>query len=575
MSSGLRKRLAVFKKPLTSSPVSDIRVLHAEDERRDGEEEEEDHEHVFVKEVDDALSESLSRSFSSISEHSSGSGDAEDDSEHEHEHDRGTEAPNANGPTSIQQEQPPKNPTQSPKFEATRSSSRGPSKSLPSAIRRGTNSLRPVQRTRSGSSSASSSGSWLGYDLSIIVALVSPIGNILTGNDHIRNILLLLFLIYYLHQLVEVPWNLYLASIPSENLFSPSEVTDPAKLAAYAELRSLEIFYLVLTVVSPFLGGSLLKYVATAISGDPASLSWFSTSLFVLATGIRPWSHLAERLKNRSRALKALVEQQDLDGQPDDEEDPKVEIDREISDLRGKFDLVDKRLTDLDVSSSREWDDLADAIDAIELGVRKYQSESNKKAKEWDARIGVLETYVLDLHSKDRKTRIHEKETYLRGVKLRAVFWDVLALPWTVSALTWDATRSVARQLGLSMERSVSATEKGKISPTTPTPSHGKFRSHTLETIVEEDQESQDQDKEDAAVNDRYGCVGSDSSHTLVAEAAAISATKDRADIDVLDLVSTLALRLLHFAFSPLIFLNHVLSTLLELPRSVFHAIIH
>lgn len=53
------------------------------------------------------------------------------------------------------------------------------------------------------SSSVSSSSSWLGYDLSIIVALVSPIGNLLTGSDHIKNIFLILLLIYYLHQLVE------------------------------------------------------------------------------------------------------------------------------------------------------------------------------------------------------------------------------------------------------------------------------------------------------------------------------------------------------------------------------------
>jgi hypothetical protein len=48
-----------------------------------------------------------------------------------------------------------------------------------------------------------SSSRWFGYDLSIIVALVSPIGNMLTGGDHVKNILLLLLLVYYLHQLVE------------------------------------------------------------------------------------------------------------------------------------------------------------------------------------------------------------------------------------------------------------------------------------------------------------------------------------------------------------------------------------
>ena len=43
----------------------------------------------------------------------------------------------------------------------------------------------------------------LGYDLSIVVALVSPIGNWLTGGDHVKNVLLMLLLIFYLHQVVE------------------------------------------------------------------------------------------------------------------------------------------------------------------------------------------------------------------------------------------------------------------------------------------------------------------------------------------------------------------------------------
>ena len=74
------------------------------------------------------------------------------------------------------------------------------------------------------------------------------------------------------------------------------------------ELRSLEIFYLSLTILSPFFGATLLRYVAIAISGDPKTLSWFSTSLFVLATGVRPWTHLSERLKDRSRALNEILD---------------------------------------------------------------------------------------------------------------------------------------------------------------------------------------------------------------------------------------------------------------------------
>lgn len=45
--------------------------------------------------------------------------------------------------------------------------------------------------------------SWADLDLSIIVACVSPIGNWLTGGDHIKNLLLIILLIFYLHQLIE------------------------------------------------------------------------------------------------------------------------------------------------------------------------------------------------------------------------------------------------------------------------------------------------------------------------------------------------------------------------------------
>ena len=61
----------------------------------------------------------------------------------------------------------------------------------------------PLSPDRQRSSSNKSSSSWITYDLSIVVALISPIGNWLTGGDHVKNILLIIFLIFYLHQLIE------------------------------------------------------------------------------------------------------------------------------------------------------------------------------------------------------------------------------------------------------------------------------------------------------------------------------------------------------------------------------------
>jgi hypothetical protein len=53
----------------------------------------------------------------------------------------------------------------------------------------------PNSRTRSSS--------WTDLDLSIIVAVITPLVNWLTGSDHLKNLFLVLFLIVYLQQLIQ------------------------------------------------------------------------------------------------------------------------------------------------------------------------------------------------------------------------------------------------------------------------------------------------------------------------------------------------------------------------------------
>lgn len=56
---------------------------------------------------------------------------------------------------------------------------------------------------RSSGVEPESSKGWYEFDLSVILALASPIGNWLTGGDHVKNFLLILLLIFYLHQIIE------------------------------------------------------------------------------------------------------------------------------------------------------------------------------------------------------------------------------------------------------------------------------------------------------------------------------------------------------------------------------------
>ena len=59
------------------------------------------------------------------------------------------------------------------------------------------------RRSRDDSSPTTRSRAWYEFDLAVVVALVSPVGNWLTGGDHIKHLLLIVLLILYLHQIIE------------------------------------------------------------------------------------------------------------------------------------------------------------------------------------------------------------------------------------------------------------------------------------------------------------------------------------------------------------------------------------
>ncbi|KAF8629343.1 hypothetical protein AX15_003494 [Amanita polypyramis BW_CC] len=155
----------------------------------------------------------------------------------------------------------------------------------------------------------STSRAWYEFDLAVLVALVSPVGHWLTGGDHIKNLFMLILLIYYLHQIIEVPWTIYQKARlqrPSSN--SPTTTAEEKyQQIAASELRKIELLFLFLTALSPFLGAVFLHHATAATIGLEA-VSWFNVSLFVLATGMRPWAHIVERLKQRTSDLHEVVQ---------------------------------------------------------------------------------------------------------------------------------------------------------------------------------------------------------------------------------------------------------------------------
>jgi hypothetical protein len=159
------------------------------------------------------------------------------------------------------------------------------------------------------------------------------------------------------------------------------------------------MFFLTLTVASPFLGALFLRYVIAHVSGQD-SLSWFSTALFVLATGIRPWRHMVGRLTERTKELHDIIHYPPAS-----------------SDLESKLDNALERLTQLESSlaiarnklvhtTADLYEYVDDAVDTVEIACRKH----DKKLEKHDARMKDVEDALTVLKkSKDFDKKLCSK----------------------------------------------------------------------------------------------------------------------------------------------------------------------
>ncbi|KAI9453907.1 hypothetical protein BJY52DRAFT_1123208 [Lactarius psammicola] len=252
--------------------------------------------------------------------------------------------------------------------------------------------------TRKKSSSGTSSGTDL--DLSIIVALIEPLVNWLTGSDHIKGLFLVLFLIVYLHQLVQVPWELYNASrkrrshpsFRSLNLQENEEavIKIQTKRAA-TELRRQEFAYLFLSMVTPFAGAALLRSVLMSINGvDP--ISWFSTTLFVLAAGVRPWSHLTSRLREHTSSLQDSIHYPSPESQFIVDSRLQVVVNR-INGLEQELSTV-KRAMAMRAYVDDMHEELNSALQDTERTIRKQERRVESTRNSYDTRLAMLEKAI-------------------------------------------------------------------------------------------------------------------------------------------------------------------------------------
>ncbi|KAI8992849.1 hypothetical protein BD414DRAFT_482389 [Trametes punicea] len=298
---------------------------------------------------------------------------------------------------------------------------------------------RVLSRPPKHQASAKRAGSWADLDLSIIVALVSPIGNWLTGGDHIKNLFLIILLIFYLHQIVEIPWQLYLSSRPRKHTQRPvgrkhdQDDDKVAQLKALAEneLRHHELFYLGLAVASPFIGATFLRYVLAAL-GDHNALSWFSTTLFVLATGIRPWTHLVNRLNERTQEL------QDALHVPDEESLAHVqeETQRNLDAALKRIDWLERDIRELREGVKRNeqlrevCDDLSEILGDVERATKRNERKADTTRSAISARLAALEAGLLQLEERRKKDIAAIEAAGFRFPKKTILFEQARAYFW-------------------------------------------------------------------------------------------------------------------------------------------------
>jgi hypothetical protein len=226
------------------------------------------------------------------------------------------------------------------------------------------------------------------------VALISPVGNWLTGGDHVKNLLLLLLLIYYLHQIIEVPWGLYMAARSHRLLKEPASVE---ATRAASELQNLELIYLACSLASPAIGAFLLKVVFGS-----NVISWFSTGVFVLATGIRPWSHLIERLSERTEDL------QDILSENTTRSSQSGKIGAELDELHERLGKIERTLQDTQnelKSVPRKADIFEyvdDALDTLDRAHRTHDRRTNVAREAIHARLATLEEMLVAVRTEQR-----------------------------------------------------------------------------------------------------------------------------------------------------------------------------
>ena len=194
---------------------------------------------------------------------------------------------------------------------------------------------------------------------------------------------------------------------------------------ASAELWRHEMSYLCLAALAPFLGVFFLRTVILTITGEDAA-PWFSTTVFVLASSLRPWSHIVSRLRHRVRDLHEVIHYPSPESQL--VADSRIRaILSHVEDLERELERV-KRTMVLGHAVKEAHDEIFDALEDIERSVKKQDRKVEMSRALTETRLAEVETILGRLDTE-------EKTFHQRGFVLKCFLADLVWLPRRL----WDA----------------------------------------------------------------------------------------------------------------------------------------
>ena len=187
--------------------------------------------------------------------------------------------------------------------------------------------------------------------------------------------------------------------------------------------------YLCLAALAPFLGVFFLRTVILTITGEDAA-PWFSTTVFVLASSLRPWTHIVSRLRHRVRDLHEAIHYPSPESQLI--ADSRIQaVLNHVEDLERELERV-KRTMVLGHAVKEAHDEIFDALEEIERSVKKQDRRVEMSRTLTETRLTEVETVLGRLDTE-------EKTFHQPGFVLMRFFADLAWLPrrlWEILPFT-------------------------------------------------------------------------------------------------------------------------------------------